>query len=178
MANLDLVQAIVIQKKVNGTTNAQPGPLNNGRNLGNNAPNALLLCIHTDQGRNQPSQTISHTGQKQFIKQPDVIRHVPQRQAGHTNSRNGTHDGRNDEERHVFDASENSLGGFAGKAAGFVLVFDGLLDRGKGSGKDEEASEKEPDEEGGEDVVGFGDVVLVEQHLDVAGVHCVGAFGG
>ena len=178
MANLDLVQAIPIQEKVNSTTNTQPRALDNGRDLGNDAPNTLLLGIHTNERGNQASQTIGHTRQKQPVEQPDVIRHVPQRQAGHANGRDGAHDGGDDEEGHVFDALENGLGGFAGKVAAFVLVLDGFLDRGKGSGEDEEAGEEEPDEEGGEDVVGFGDVVLVEEHLDVAGVHCVGALGG
>ena len=43
------------------------------------------------------------------------------------------------------------------------------MQRGEGRGEDYVAREKDPDEQGGEDVVEGGDGVETEEHVDVAG---------
>lgn len=174
MRLLDLAEKVVIDHVPNRAADGDTAAFDNRGDLGRNAPDALLLRVDTNQGRDQTGRAVGHARQEELVENPDVVAHVAEGKESHAKDGNRAHDGGQRQERHVLDALEDGFGGFAGKRA-IVAVLDGLFDGGKRAGKHDEAGQQQPHEKSSEDVVRLGDVVLVEQHLHVARVDAVGA---
>lgn len=129
----------------------------------------MLLRIHADERRNEPSQAICHAWHDHLVKHPHVVIEMPQREHRHANDRCAAGDRRNDQQGNVLDAFENLVRRLI-RPLLRMLALDGFLNRSEGSREDQEAGKEQPYEEGGENAVQEGNIVHVEEHSDVARV--------
>jgi hypothetical protein len=152
------------------TRNNHDRPCHNGRDLCCNTPRASLLTVNINQRRDQSSEGVEASWEKDLIEQPDEILVPSPPQPDHTSRADTTADAGDHEEIDVLYGVQDL--GSRVRRGDFGVGVEGL-DGGEGPGEDNEAGEEDPSEEGGKDVVEAGDGVEREEHVHVAGLHAV-----